>query len=88
MLPSTRFTQCQTTFRNTLRNSKNSNIKETFTTTSQGVNIQYDKYLTTKEALNELRGMTENRIKNELTTQSLVIKNIWNYADSSLFNQW
>jgi len=88
ILPSTRFTQCQTTFRNILRNSKNSNIKETFTATSQGVNIKYDKYLTTKEALNELRGMTEDRIKNELTTQSLVIKNIWNYADSSFINQW
>ena len=88
ILPITGFILCKTTFRNTLRNSKNINIRETFNATSQGKNIQYDQYLTTKEALNKLREMTEDRIKNELTTQSLIIKSIWNYGDSKSINQW
>ena len=32
--------------------------------------------------------MSENRLKDELTTQSLVIKSIWNNADSKYTNSW
>ena len=88
VLPSDRFTQCQVTFRNSLKNSTNSNIRKIHSDTSKDRNIQYDQYLTTKDALKKIRNMKEERVREELQTQSLVIKSIWDYALSSFTNTW
>ena len=55
ILPSSTFTQCQVTFRNSLKNSLNSNIRSMHKVTSTGTNIQYDKYISTKDALKQIR---------------------------------
>ena len=86
-LPSTRQVQCRVTFRNSLRKSVNDNIKNVHASTKPN-NVQYDCYLTTKDAIKKIRKMDENRLREELTTQSLVIKSIWDFADSSFTNQW
>ena len=88
ILPSHRFTQCRVTFRNKLKHSTNSNIQKIHSVTSNEKNVQYDQYLSTKEALKKIRCMKEERIKGELKTQSLVIKSIWNYALCSFTNTW
>ena len=48
ILPSTRHTQCQVTFRNKLRKSSNHNIRE-FHESTRNINIQYDQFNSTRE---------------------------------------
>ena len=87
VLPSARHVQCQVTYRNKLRNSKSEITREIHNET-KSVNMQYDQYLTTKDAITKLRKLDENRVNTELTTQSLVIKSIWDLADPRFTSQW
>ena len=87
VLPSARHTQCRVTFRTNIKKSSNANIKYIHTET-KAINVQYDCYLSTKDAIAKLRKLDENKIKEQLTTQSLVIKSIWDYADVSFTKQW
>ena len=87
MLPSTRHTQCQVTFRKALSNSKNGNIRCIHESTKT-TNVQYDRFLSTKDAITQIRNLDETRIRTELTTQSLVIKSIWELADANFTKQW
>ena len=73
--PSTRHTQCQVTFRNKLRKSGNHNIREIDKSTSN-VNIQYDQFNSTRDALKHIRSSDVSCIMEKLTTQSLVAKHI------------
>ena len=77
---SSRFTQCQVTFRKALSKSTNKDIQHLFESTSTGPNLQYDQYLSTKDAIMKIRSMKEKRVENELKTQSLVISSIWKYV--------
>ena len=54
-LPSTKFLQCQTVLRNTLKSSPNDKIKSLWENTSSGLNIQYDIYQNTKQVLKAVR---------------------------------
>ena len=74
-LPSTRHTQCQVTFRNKLRKSGNHDIRETHKSTSN-INIQYDQFYSTRDALKHIRSSDVSCIIEKLTTQSLVAKSI------------
>ena len=85
---STRFTQCQLTFRKALKNSSNKNINELYKVTKKGTNIKADSYLSTRDAIKKIRSSTENEIKSELTTQSLVIKSIWEQSCSKYNTSW
>ena len=73
---STKFTQCQVTFRLCLRNSINADIRRLYNETSKDINVQYDTYKNTHEVIKNTRLETKDRIENELTTQTLVIKSI------------
>ena len=85
---STRFTQCQLTFRNALKNSSNKNINKLHQVTKKGTNIQAESYLTTRDAIKKIRSTTETQIKDELTTQSLVIKAIWEQGCTKYNTPW
>ena len=85
---STRFAQCQCTFRKALKKSANSNIKKLHMETKKGSNIQTDSYLTTRDAIKEIRKKTETEIKEELSTQSLVVKSIWNQGCGHYCADW
>ena len=85
---STRFTQCQCTFRKALKNSSNDNIKKLHTETQKGVNIQTDSYLSTRDAIKKIRLKTETEIKEELSTQSLVVKSIWDQGCGKISADW
>ena len=63
---SSRFTQCQVTFRKALSKSTNKDIQHLFESTSTGPNLQYDQYLSTKDAIMKIRSMKEKRVENEL----------------------
>ena len=85
---STRFTQCQLTFRKALKNSANKNINKLHQVTRKGTNIRADSYLSTRDAIKRIRSNTEDEIKGELTTQSLVIKSIWEQSCAKYNSSW
>ena len=51
ILPSTKFTQCQTVIRNVLKASPNLDINAMWAATSSGSNLNYDQYKNTKQVL-------------------------------------
>ena len=85
---STRFAQCQTTIRTCLRNSQNSDIRKIYESTHNQNNIQYDEFNSTREVIKDIRTRKENRVTNELTTQSLVVKSIWELSLKSAASLW
>ena len=85
---STRLAQCQVTFRKCLKNSSNKDINKIHEMTRKGTNIRIDNYVSTKDAIKKIREKTENEIKSELTTQSLVITAIWNTACAKYNPYW
>lgn len=87
VLPSARFMQCQVTYRNAQKKSVNADVREIHSVTSSGKNIIPDKYISTKEAMKAIRDKTIVDIEH-LSTQSLVIKSIWNYALTSTNGIW
>ena len=87
ILPSTRHTQCQVTFRNKLRKSINHNIREIHKSTSN-INIQYDQFNSTRDALKHISSSDVSCIMEKLTTQSLVVKSILEFVDGRFINQW
>ena len=54
ILISDRFTQCEATLRNKLKNSSSQDIVEIYDVT-KGKNITYDQYKSTREAINDIR---------------------------------
>ena len=85
---SSRFIQCQSTIRNCLKNSGNSDIRRIYKETSKDVNLQYDCFTSSKDAIKNIRSAKEKRINEKLTTQALVIKSIWKYTMKSSKNIW
>ena len=85
---STRFTQCQLTFRKALKHSSNNNIRKIHEVTRKGTTLQADSYLSTKDAIKKIRATTEDTIKEELSTQSLVIKSIWDQGCAKYNPKW
>ena len=73
ILPSTRHTRCQVTFKNKIRKSSNHNIREIHKSASN-INIQYDQFNSTREALKDIRSSDISCIMEKPTTQSLVVK--------------
>ena len=63
---SSRFTQCQFTFRKALKTSKNNNIKKIHKDTQTGSNIQSDSYLSTRDAIKKIREKTQSEITDKL----------------------
>ena len=85
---SIKFTQNQVTFRLCLRSSTNADIRRLFNDASKDINVQYDTYKNTREVIKNTRLETKSRIENELTTQKLVFKSIWNHADNHFNIYW
>ena len=85
---SPRFTQCQTVIRNNLRKSSNNDVVRIYYATNCDTNLQYDQFKSTKEVVTQYQKTKENRIKIVLTTQSLVIKSIWEHGMESAAEIW
>ncbi|CAB4005262.1 Hypothetical predicted protein [Paramuricea clavata] len=79
ILPLTKFIQCQTVSRSTLKASINEDINKLWSITSTNKNIQYDIYKNTKDVLKAFRNENEQRLQNHLISQgsffSSIIKN-------------
>ena len=87
VLVSVRYTQCQATLRNILRNSKNADINHIHEETA-AANIQYDIYKSSKDAIKTLRSLNKDRIENKLTSQKLIISSVWQFSSPKLSKYW
>ena len=85
ILPSTKFTQCQTVSRSSLKTSMNEDINKLWSITSTNKNIQYDMYKNTKDVLKAFRNDNEQRLQNHLILQGSFFSNVIKNS-TSLFN--
>ena len=76
VLPSTKFTDCQTVIRNSLKSSTNFDIKAVWAETSYGTNLQYDQFQNTKQVLKSIQQDHEEPINSTLLSQGLVISSV------------
>ena len=79
---STKFKQCQVVMRQCLKNSCNHDINH-LVQVSSDKSKQYDTFNSTKSVIKSIRNDITNKIKENLTTQGLVIRHVW---DSILAN--
>ena len=87
VLPSSRFAQCQVTYCSAQKKLVNNDVREIHQATSTGKNINTDSFSTTKAALQAIRGDTVTSIE-QLSTQSLVIKSIWELSNTTTRAHW
>ena len=79
---STKFKQCQVVMRQCLKNSCNHDINN-LVQVSSDKSKQYDTFNSTESVIKSIRNDITNKIKENLTTQGLVIRYVW---DSILAN--
>ena len=80
ILPSVKFMQCQTVYRNALKSSPNKNIQSLWKNTSQSMNNQYDVYRNTREVLKAVRSEHKERLQNYLVSQGTVLSFIFYHS--------
>ena len=73
ILPSTKLIQSQTVFRNALKSSPNPDFTSLWATSSNGTNIQYEQYRSTKQVPTAIRKDHKDRINHELTSQVFIM---------------
>ena len=83
ILPSTKFTQCQTVSRSSLKTSMNEDINKLWSITSSNKNIQYAMYKNTKDELKDFRNDNEQRLQNHLILQGSFFSNVIKNSTSS-----
>ena len=88
ILPSTKFLQCQTVIRNSLRLSPTSDITSLWAHTRIGCDIQYDQYKNTKQVLTAIQKDNKNRITHELKSQGFNDSCILTHASSKTYSLW
>ena len=88
ILLSSQFTQCQVTFRQSMKHSKNADIRQIYTETRRNTNIQYDCYQSTRDAIKSIRNKSIEKVSTQLTTPKLVISSIWLHAVDQLTKYW
>ena len=74
------------TFRNKLRKSSNHNIREIHKST-RNINIQYDQFNSTPDALKHIRSSDVSCVMERLATQCLVVKSTWEFVDGTFVSQ-
>ena len=88
ILPSVKFVECQTIIRNALKSSPNPDIKSLWVDKSYGTNLQYDQFQNTKQVLKAVQHEHEDRIKNTLLSQGLVISSILKFSCQTTSRLW
>ena len=73
---STKFKQCQVVMRQCLKNSCNQDINH-LAQVSSDKSKQYDNFNSTKNVIKSIRNDITKKIKEDLTTQELVIRHVW-----------
>ena len=84
---STKFKQCQVVMRQCLKKSVNKDINE-LAQLSNDKSRQYDSFNSTKNVLKSIRLNLTNKVKENLTTQGLVMRHVWDCALSNTKTIW
>ena len=88
ILPSVKFSQCQTVFRNSLRSSPNDKIKSLWKSTNSGMNIQYDIYKNTKDVLKAVRSEHKHRLQTQLQSQGAILSFVLDHSLTATKSIW
>jgi len=88
ILPSTKFTQCQTVHRNALKSSPNEAIRNLWKDTSNNKNVQYDMYKNTKEVLKAVRSEHEMKLQSDLISKGWFFSIISQQSILNLTSAW
>ena len=86
--PSDKFIQCQSVLRTALKSSPNESIKDSWKSTNNYTNIQYDGFKSTKEVLKDFRTGHEDKLKNQLSCQGSFFSSVTKFAFSQLNKVW
>ena len=84
---STKLTQCQSVIRNNLQKSSNNDVVRIYYDTNCDTNCD-DQFKSNKEVITQYRKTKEDRKTFALTTQSLVMKSIWEHEMKSAAGIW
>ena len=84
---STKFKQCQVVMRQCLKNSCNQEINH-LAQVSSDKSKQYDTFNSTKSVVKSIRNEITKKIKEDLTTQGLVIRHGWDSILASTKTAW
>ena len=84
---STKFKQCQVVMRQCLKKSVNKDINE-LAQLSNDKSRQYDSFNSTKNVLKSIRLNLANKVKENLTTQGLVMRHVWDCVLSNTKTVW
>ena len=85
---SMKFTQCQTIIRKKLSNAENEDTQLVYQLIREKSNINYDHYITSKNIIKDLREHKQEHITRDLTTQSLVVKALWQESLAENVKTW
>ena len=88
ILPSMKFSQCQTVFRNSLRSSPNDETKSVWKSTNSGINIQYDVYKNTKDVLKGVRSEHKHRLQTQLQSQGAILSFVLDHSLTATKSIW
>ena len=87
-MPSVKFIQCQTVSRNVLRSSPNVNVQALWKNTSNGMNLQYDMYRSTKEVLKAVKSGNKERLTHKLPSQGALLSFLLDHSLKKLNGLW
>ena len=85
---SMKFTQCQTIIRKKLSNGENEDTQLFYQLIREKSNINCDHFITSKNVIKDLREHKQKHITRDLTTQSLVVKALWQESFAENVKTW
>ena len=88
ILPSMKFSHCQTFYRNSLRSSPNDEIKSLWKSTNSGMNIQYDIYKNTKDVLKAVRSEHKHRLQTQLQSHGAILSFVLDHSLTATKSIW
>ena len=85
---SMKFTHCQTIIRKKLSNAENEETQLIYQLIREKSNINYDHFITSKNVIKDPRERKQEHITRDLTTQSLVVKALWQESFAENVKTW
>ena len=85
---SMKFTQCQTITIKKLSIAENEDTQLNYQLIREKSNINYDHFITSKNVIKDLRERKKEHITRDMTTQSLVVKALWQERFTENVKTW
>ena len=85
---SAKHTLCQVSLWKKLATSENDSVKFVYHNSNISSNIQYSSYKSRKDVLKDTRDSKINKILTNLSSQSLIVKSLWNESFNENIKHW